>query len=380
MNLKKCLDDPTLQVLLDEIQVDGKLNFVEEPVEILEREFKKLKRSKIAIVKDITIEDVERIRKFLTPNVPDEMKEVIQPLISDEILNVTMVDEEANFSPTKDIEKLERILAKDHQSHITEIQVDRNMTSPKCQASVRVSCSCWENAWISPRSRSNRAGGKNWLIKAVRSSSQVSIGSASGLTSSELEARVYIQSELLDIDFGEPLGWHLEEIHVTWAHLEKKLTRLRLYTKSFEEIVYTERGDGVADFKRRVRIFKMTASGIWRRRQEALLEDLALYDNESWNDPRDFTKHVKAISLPQDVPSTSDHRLIELENQVQCLMEAHLAPKQPVQVNKISSSCEICSGPHDTQYCMENLEEAFIDYASSRTDEAGGKWFTFKPE
>ncbi|GJS83477.1 putative reverse transcriptase domain-containing protein [Tanacetum coccineum] len=50
-NLKKCLADPTLQVPLDEIQVDAKLNFVEEPVEMLEREFKKLKRSRIAIVK-----------------------------------------------------------------------------------------------------------------------------------------------------------------------------------------------------------------------------------------------------------------------------------------------------------------------------------------
>ncbi|GJR63019.1 hypothetical protein Tco_1505181 [Tanacetum coccineum] len=50
-NLKKCLADPTLQVPLDEIQVDAKLNFVEEPIEILEREFKKLKRSRIAIVK-----------------------------------------------------------------------------------------------------------------------------------------------------------------------------------------------------------------------------------------------------------------------------------------------------------------------------------------
>nr|GEU86790.1 hypothetical protein [Tanacetum cinerariifolium] len=46
-----CLADPILQVPLDEIQVDAKLNFVEEPVEILEKEFKKLKRSKIAIVK-----------------------------------------------------------------------------------------------------------------------------------------------------------------------------------------------------------------------------------------------------------------------------------------------------------------------------------------
>nr|GEY81779.1 reverse transcriptase domain-containing protein [Tanacetum cinerariifolium] len=50
-NLKKCLADPTLQVHLDEIRVNAKLNFMEEPMEILEREFKKLKRSRIAIVK-----------------------------------------------------------------------------------------------------------------------------------------------------------------------------------------------------------------------------------------------------------------------------------------------------------------------------------------
>ncbi|GKA89155.1 hypothetical protein Tco_0810967 [Tanacetum coccineum] len=38
----------------------------------------------------------------------------------------------------------------------------------------------------------------------------------------------------------------------------------------------------------------------------ALLEDLALYDNESWNDPSDFAKPVKAIALPQDVPSLNE--------------------------------------------------------------------------
>ncbi|GJX12596.1 MAK10-like protein [Tanacetum coccineum] len=100
----------------------------------------------------------------------------------------------------------------------------------------------------------------------------------------------------------------------------------------------------------------------------ALLEDLTLYENESWNDPRDFAKPVKAISFPQDVPSTSNCRLIELENQVQRLMEAHLASMQPTQVNKITSSCDICSGLHDTQYCMENPEQAFVNYASSRTN------------
>ncbi|GKD11356.1 hypothetical protein Tco_1191041 [Tanacetum coccineum] len=94
------------------------------------------------------------------------------------------------------------------------------------------------------------------------------------------------------------------------------------------------------------------------------------------NDPRDFAKPVKAISLPQDVPSTSNRCLIELENQFQRLMEAHLAPTQPTQVSKITTSCEICSGPYDTQYYMENPEQAFVDYASSHSDEVGSHKFT----
>nr|GEX08717.1 hypothetical protein [Tanacetum cinerariifolium] len=40
LNLKKCLADLTLQVPLDEIRIDAKLNFIEEPMKILEREFK----------------------------------------------------------------------------------------------------------------------------------------------------------------------------------------------------------------------------------------------------------------------------------------------------------------------------------------------------
>ncbi|GKC15458.1 hypothetical protein Tco_1012240, partial [Tanacetum coccineum] len=50
-NLKKCLVDANLHVPLDEIKVDKSLRFVEEPVEIMDREIKKLKSKKIAIVK-----------------------------------------------------------------------------------------------------------------------------------------------------------------------------------------------------------------------------------------------------------------------------------------------------------------------------------------
>nr|GEV16918.1 putative reverse transcriptase domain-containing protein [Tanacetum cinerariifolium] len=42
-NLRKCLANPALQVPLDEIRVDDKLNFEEAHVEIMKREFKKLK-------------------------------------------------------------------------------------------------------------------------------------------------------------------------------------------------------------------------------------------------------------------------------------------------------------------------------------------------
>ncbi|GJW17425.1 putative reverse transcriptase domain-containing protein [Tanacetum coccineum] len=51
-NLKKCLADASLQVSLDEIKVDKTLRFFEEPVEIMDREVKRLKRNRISLIKD----------------------------------------------------------------------------------------------------------------------------------------------------------------------------------------------------------------------------------------------------------------------------------------------------------------------------------------
>ncbi|GKB69964.1 hypothetical protein Tco_0931376 [Tanacetum coccineum] len=50
-NLKKCLADENLVIPLEEIQLDDKLHFIEEPVEIMDREVKQLKQSRIPIVK-----------------------------------------------------------------------------------------------------------------------------------------------------------------------------------------------------------------------------------------------------------------------------------------------------------------------------------------
>ncbi|GKD94028.1 hypothetical protein Tco_1373865 [Tanacetum coccineum] len=51
LNLKKCLAEGDIVILMDEIQLDDKLHMIEEPVEIVDREVKRLKQSRIPIVK-----------------------------------------------------------------------------------------------------------------------------------------------------------------------------------------------------------------------------------------------------------------------------------------------------------------------------------------
>nr|GFB35698.1 putative reverse transcriptase domain-containing protein [Tanacetum cinerariifolium] len=50
-NLKRCFVNDDVDIPLDEVQLDDKLHFVEKPVEIMDREVKRLKQSQIPIVK-----------------------------------------------------------------------------------------------------------------------------------------------------------------------------------------------------------------------------------------------------------------------------------------------------------------------------------------
>ncbi|GKF21120.1 hypothetical protein Tco_0069758, partial [Tanacetum coccineum] len=50
-NLKKCYADKPLAVPLDGLYIDDKLHFVEEPIEIMDHEVKRLKQSRIQIIK-----------------------------------------------------------------------------------------------------------------------------------------------------------------------------------------------------------------------------------------------------------------------------------------------------------------------------------------
>ncbi|GKA81812.1 hypothetical protein Tco_0788504 [Tanacetum coccineum] len=82
--------------------------------------------------------------------------------------------------------------------------------------------------------------------------------------------------------------------------------------------------------------------------------------------PRDFAKPVKAISLPQDVPSASDHHLIKLKNLVQRLMEAHIAPMQPIQVNDITSLSK--------RFISNQGPRCFNDAANTWMDKPNFNW------
>nr|GEX24522.1 putative reverse transcriptase domain-containing protein [Tanacetum cinerariifolium] len=56
-NLKKCLSNETQVISLDEIHIDDKLYFIEEPVEIIDREIKRLKKIHISMVKVVRTRD-----------------------------------------------------------------------------------------------------------------------------------------------------------------------------------------------------------------------------------------------------------------------------------------------------------------------------------
>ncbi|GKF57561.1 zinc finger, CCHC-type containing protein, partial [Tanacetum coccineum] len=60
-----------------------------------------------------------------------------------------------------------------------------------------------------------------------------------------------------------------------------------------------------------------------------IIENLALYDHEGWNDAKEFVKLVKAISAPQPTSKTPNRRLLELEDQINFLLKGSRPTSRP---------------------------------------------------
>ncbi|GJW55186.1 hypothetical protein Tco_0099271 [Tanacetum coccineum] len=151
--------------------------------------------------------------------------------------------------------------------------------------------------------------------------------------------KCYISKEIsLDINLISDLkvdyialGWRLEDIHMTWAHLEKKQTRLRTCTKIHQEVLFSERGDGVTSIKRRR--CDLSGDGVWilattsQRRTSSLRDlivrlkqgddepiksawDTKMASEEGWNRIKEYVQYQDdlwdSLSLPMNVSSISE--------------------------------------------------------------------------
>ncbi|GKC07883.1 hypothetical protein Tco_0999493 [Tanacetum coccineum] len=77
-----------------------------------------------------TIHTTPPNKDYVAPTTKSILDELLEEF-GDEILSITMVDREADFNLTKDIEELQRVLAKNPQSLFTEIQVHSVIIKPK---------------------------------------------------------------------------------------------------------------------------------------------------------------------------------------------------------------------------------------------------------
>ncbi|GJU55527.1 putative reverse transcriptase domain-containing protein [Tanacetum coccineum] len=85
-NLKKCLSDESLVIPLRELYINDKLHFVEELVEVVDREIKQLKRSRIPIIKSSPVKRAlsAKLKSWTSSGVPSNFNNrdtaLLQPL------------------------------------------------------------------------------------------------------------------------------------------------------------------------------------------------------------------------------------------------------------------------------------------------------------
>ncbi|GJZ07175.1 hypothetical protein Tco_0540968 [Tanacetum coccineum] len=113
------------------------------------------------------------------------------------------------------------------------------------------------------------------------------------------------------------------------------------------------------------------------------LGDYSKPSHEGYRNTIELPEGNNVVPLRPDIIRTAKLRndiLMFQQHQGESLFEAWTRFKDLLQKFLIMALIFGSNGPHDTQYSMVNLEQSFIDYASLHTDEARGKWYTFKPD
>ncbi|GJW38330.1 MAK10-like protein [Tanacetum coccineum] len=89
-----------------------------------------------------------------------------------------------------------------------------------------------------------------------------------------------------------------------------------------------------------------------------IIENLALYDQEDWDETNEFIKPVKAISTPRGVPKTPDRRLLKLEDQINFLLKGSLpTPALSLEHTPKLMSMQEGEGSSRTKETPDNIEK-----------------------
>ncbi|GJY77730.1 hypothetical protein Tco_0483531 [Tanacetum coccineum] len=96
--------------------------------------------------------------------------------------------------------------------------------------------------------------------------------------------------------------------------------------EGYKNTIELPAGNNVCEIDRAAdgKLCNKNTDGSWE-----IIENLALYDHEGWDDTKEFAKPVMAITAPQGITKTSDQRLLELEDQINFLLKGlfGLSPK-----------------------------------------------------
>ncbi|GJX38433.1 hypothetical protein Tco_0251736, partial [Tanacetum coccineum] len=148
---------------------------------------------------------------------------------------------------------------------------------------------------------------------------------------------------------------------------------------SFHELRSEDPNQHLKDFLKLVDSLDLDGANKERTR----LQDLALYDNESWNDPRDFAKLVKAISLPQDVSMVPMTLSIAWKISNKPLL--NMRPHVPMKQEEKYEVRERDGNPEDTDTIAHNKEQrdtpqlelkdtTAVDNLGPNMDDEGIEW------
>ncbi|GJW87266.1 putative reverse transcriptase domain-containing protein [Tanacetum coccineum] len=229
-NLKKCYADEPLAVPLDGLHFDDKLQFVEEPIEIMDREVKWLKRSRIPLVK---VRWNSRRGPEFTWEREDQFRKKYPHLFTKTAPSHNHVRKFFRALPTKWRPKVyEVVLGKDLEASKNKKEKYKSLAlkAKKVSSDEETSCSGSNKEYamvVRDFKKKFRRRGK--FVRQPQDDKK-NFRRVKEEKKGKEERRCFKY-----LAFGR----HLEEIHVTWAHLKKKRTRLRTYTNISQDCAHS---------------------------------------------------------------------------------------------------------------------------------------------